>query len=301
MYEHFFGLSGKPFSLLPDADFLYMSRRHRMALNLLDYGMTTQAGFVVITGEVGAGKTTVIRRFLRGVHDDLTIGIVTNASTGLGSLMSLISMAYDLEHRNLDNITLYNQFIEFLVGQYGIGKRTLLVVDEAQNLSIDMLEDLRMLSNVNNEKDQLLQVVLVGQPELLAVLKRPELRQFAQRITVHYHLEPLGARETTAYIHHRLSVVGGSPEIFDNLACVTAHYFTSGIPRLLNLLCDLAMVYAFAEESRLVTFETIVDVVADRNTTGLTPFRSLPDGFERNQFKEEIARLPQTAESYSAS
>ena len=301
MYEQFFGLTGKPFSLLPDADFLYMSRRHKMALNLLEYGMTTQAGFVVITGEVGAGKTTIIRRFLRSSHDGLTIGIVTNASTGFGSLMSLISMAYGLEHKGLDSITLYNQFVDFLVAQYSEGKRVLLVVDEAQNLSAEMLEDLRMLSNVNNEKDQLLQVVLVGQPELLATLKRPDLRQFAQRISVHYHLEPLGAKETTAYIHHRLSVVGGSPELFDNLACVTAHYFTGGVPRLLNLLCDLALVYAFAEEAGHVSFETVVDVVADRSSTGLSPFRPLPEGFERNQFKEEIARLPQASESFGVS
>jgi type II secretory pathway predicted ATPase ExeA len=301
MYEHFFGLTGKPFSLLPDADFLYMSRRHRMALNLLDYGMTTQAGFVVITGEVGAGKTTIIRRFLKSANDALTIGVVTNASTGFGALMSLISMAFGLEHKNLDNIALYNQFVDFLVNQYAAGKRTLLVVDEAQNLSVEMLEDLRMLSNVNNEKDQLLQVVLVGQPELLALLKKPELRQFTQRITVHYHLEPLGAKETASYIRHRLSVVGGSPGLFDDLACVTAHYFTGGVPRLLNLLCDLSLVYAYAEELRHVSFETIVDVVADRSSTGLSPFRPLPEDFERTQFKEQIARMPHASEVSGAS
>ncbi|HVJ42075.1 MAG TPA: AAA family ATPase [Dongiaceae bacterium] len=301
MYEQFFGLTGKPFSLLPDADFLYMSRRHRMALNLLDYGITTQAGFVVITGEVGAGKTTIVRRFLRGDHEGLTVGVVTNASSGFGNLMSLIAMAYGLEHRQLDTIALYNQFIEFLVAQYGAGKRTLLVIDEAQNLSVDMLEDLRMLSNVNNEKDQLLQVVLVGQPELLAVLKQPELRQFAQRIAVHYHLEPLGYKETTSYIRYRLSVVGGRPELFDNLACVAAHYFTGGVPRLLNLLCDLALVYAFAEEMRHVNFETVVDVVADRSSTGLSPFRPLPEDFERNRFKQEIASMPHASEILAAS
>ncbi|HVI87916.1 MAG TPA: AAA family ATPase [Dongiaceae bacterium] len=301
MYEQFFGLSGKPFSLLPDADFLYMSRRHRMALNLLDYGIMTQAGFVVITGEVGAGKTTIVRRFLRAANESLTIGVVTNASAGFGNLMSLIAMAYGLEHRELDTIALYNQFIEFLVEQYGAGKRTLLVIDEAQNLSMDMLEDLRMLSNVNNEKDQLLQVVLVGQPELLAVLKQPQLRQFAQRIAVHYHLEPLGYKETIQYIRYRLSVVDGRPEIFDNLACLAAHYFTGGVPRLLNLLCDLSLVYAFAEEMRHVNIETVIDVVADRSTTGLSPFRPLPDDFERNRFKQEIASMSHTSEILAAS
>src|SRR5262249_5799667 len=197
-------------------------------------------------------------------------------SSGFGNLMSLIAMAYGLEHRNLDTIALYNQFIEFLVEQYGAGKRTLLVIDEAQNLSIDMLEDLRMLSNVNNEKDQLLQVVLVGQPELLAVLKQGQLRQFAQRIAVHYHLEPLGYKETLQYIRYRLSVVDGRPEIFDSLACLAVHYFTGGVPRLINLLCDLSLVYAFAEEMRHVNIETVMDVVADRSTTGLSPFRPLP-------------------------
>ena len=167
MYEQFYGLREKPFALLPDAEFLYLSSRHRRALSLLDYGIAARAGFVVITGEVGTGKTTILRRFLRKTDASLTVGLVTNASAAHQGMLDWVSTAFDLAHQGRDHITLYNQFVDFLVAQYSAGKRTVLVVDEAQNLTVQMLEDLRMLSNVNNEKDALLQIVLVGQPELL--------------------------------------------------------------------------------------------------------------------------------------
>jgi type II secretory pathway predicted ATPase ExeA len=273
----FYGLSGAPFSLLPDAEFLYLSDRYRSALNLLDYGLASQTGFVVITGEVGAGKTTVIRRFLHARRGhDLAIGLVTNATAASGGVMSWISTAFELEHRNLDHIALYNQFVEFVVARYAEGKRTLIIIDEAQNLSVEMLEDLRMLSNINNEKDLLLQVVLAGQPELVAMLKRPELRQFGQRIGVHYHLEPLNCAETIAYIGHRLTVVGGRRDLFEPLAAGAVHYFSGGVPRLINLLCDAALVYGFADNLERISIETIIEVAADRAESGLTPFRPLP-------------------------
>ncbi len=276
MYEHFYGLSGKPFSLLPDPDFLYDSKRHRMAINLLDYGMMTQAGFVVITGEVGTGKTTIIRRFLKGVGADVTVGVISNSSKGLGKLLGWVSMAFELDHRGRDQIKLYNAFVAFLVEQYAKGKRSVLIIDEAQNLGADALEELRMLSNVNNERDQLLQIVLVGQPELVETLRRPELRQFVQRIAVHCHLDPLTAEETTAYVRHRLAVVGGPPDLFDDDACAAVHYFSRGIPRLINQLCDVALVYGFSDEARTIDFAIVYEVAASRERMGLTPFRPLP-------------------------
>ncbi len=275
MYESFYGLSGKPFSLLPDADFLFLSKRHRRAINLLEYGIVTQAGFMVITGDVGAGKTTVIRRYLKSAGSDVTVGVITNASASLGRLLNWVAMAFELKTTGQDEVSLYTSFVDFLLAQYARGKRTVLIIDEAQNLKADMLEELRMLSNVNNEKDQLLQMVLVGQPELLDMLKRPDLRQFVQRISVHCHLEPLSAAETAAYIRHRLGVVGGSPELFDDTACAAVFYFTSGVPRLINLLCDQAMVYAFSEDQPHISFETIAEVAADRDRAGLSAFRNL--------------------------
>jgi type II secretory pathway predicted ATPase ExeA len=279
MYEGYYQLSGKPFSLLPDADFLFLSKLHRRVVNLLEYGIITQAGFIVVTGEVGAGKTTIIRRYLKRAGHDVTIGVITNSSQSLGNWLGWVTQAFgiDTQGKN-DNAQLHNLFVDFLVQQYAGGKRTVLIIDEAQNLSASMLEELRMLSNVNNEKDQLLQIILVGQPELLDTLKRNDLRQFVQRISVHCHLEALPAPETAAYIRHRLSVVGGKPDMFNDQACAVVHYFTGGVPRLINLLCDQALMYGYSDDRKEIDAELICEVIADRATSGLTPFRTLPPG-----------------------
>lgn len=288
MYESFYGLSGKPFSLLPDADFLFLSERHRRAVNILEYGIVTQAGFIVITGDVGAGKTTVIRRYLKNTGPDVTVGVITNSSASLGRLLSWVATAFEMEDYGQNEVALYNGFVDFLLQQYAKGKRTVLVIDEAQNLKADMLEELRMLSNVNNEKDQLLQMVLVGQPELLDILKQPNLRQFVQRVSVHCHLDPLSASETAGYIRHRLGVVGGAPELFDDTACAAVHYFTGGVPRLINLLCDQALVYGFSEDKPRVDIETVTAVVTDRNRAGLSAFRDVTKGWTENRFLLEL-------------
>jgi len=288
MYESFYGLSDKPFSLLPDADFMFLSSRHRRAVNLLEYGILTQAGFMVITGDVGAGKTTVIRRYLKNVGSDVSVGVITNSSASFGRLLGWVAMAFELSKGEKDEVALYNAFTDFLVSQYALGKRTVLIIDEAQNLKVEMLEELRMLSNINNEKDQLLQIVLVGQPELLEKLNRPELRQFVQRISVHCHLDPLIPSETAAYIRHRLKVVGGVPELFDDTACAAVHYFTGGVPRLINLLCDQAMVYGFSEDLKHINYEMVIAVVADRNQAGLSAFRGLMKDWTGASLKREF-------------
>lgn len=287
MYESFYGLSGKPFSLLPDADFLFYSKRHKRLLNLLEYGAVTQAGFVVISGEVGAGKTTAIRHYLKRLGPEATVGIITNSSRSLGRLLGWVATAFELDFVGKDDIQIYNRFVEFLIDQYSRGKRAILIIDEAQNMSAEMLEDLRMLSNVNNEKDQLLQIILAGQPSLLDTLKHPDLHQFVQRIAVHYHLSPLDPHETAAYIRHRLEVVGGSPALFNDTACAAVHFFTGGVPRLINLLCDQSLMYAFAEDSDSVRFQTVVEVVNDRSSGGLSAFRNvLTDRSEASLLKE---------------
>ena len=291
MYESFFGLSGKPFSLLPDANFLFLSSHHRRVVNLLEYGSLNRSGFVVISGDVGAGKTTIIRHFLKNMNDDITVGLITNPSKSLGSLMNWITRSFDLEGEVDDEAEMYHRFIAFLVEQYAGGRRVVIIIDEAQNLSVDMLEELRMLSNVNNEGDQLLQIVLVGQPELLATLKSPDLRQFVQRISVHCNLTPLDARETAAYIRHRLGVVGGSRGLFDDIACAAVHFFTFGVPRLINMICDEAMMYAYAEDDKFITFYTILEVVMDRSGSGLTAFRSIANDQTEDQLLNEMEMI----------
>lgn len=281
MYEDFYGLSGKPFSLSPDADFLFLGKRHKRAVSLLEYGILTQAGFIVITGEVGAGKTTVVRRFLKNAGDDVAVGVITHTGKSLSSLMGWVAQSFDINIDGIsgDEIKTYNRFVEFLLGQYAKRKRAILIIDEAQNLTAETLEELRMLSNVNNEKDQLLQIVLVGQPELLETLKRHDLRQFAQRISVHCHLDPLEPAETAAYIRHRLGIVGGSPDLFDDTACAVVHYFSGGVPRLINLLCDQAMVYGFSEDKLRMSVDIITEVVVDRARSGLSSFAEMPYGW----------------------
>ncbi|MFZ4541722.1 MAG: ExeA family protein [Rickettsiales bacterium] len=273
MYERYFGLTGKPFSLLPEAHHLFFSKRHQHIVNILEYGMQTQAAFMVITGDVGAGKTSSIRHFLDKLPPRVTVGHITNPNPRLGSLMGWVSNAFDLDQHGKDESKMYNGFVEFLLAEYAKGYRTLLIIDEAQNLSPELLEELRMLSNVNNEQDMLLQIILSGQPELLDMLNRQDLRQFAQRIGAHGHLASLTPAETQAYIRHRLAVVGSEADFFDERACAAVYHYTGGVPRLINLLCDQALMYGFAEESREIDYQTVIEVVSDRNTTGLSAFR----------------------------
>ena len=272
MYESYFGLRGKPFSLLPEAGSLFLSKRHQHIVNILEYGIETQAAFIVITGDVGAGKTTVIRHFLAHLPEKVTVGLITNPSRRLGSLLNWVSSAFELDHHGDDEAKMYHGFVAFLLEQYARGSRTVLIIDEAQNLAADVLEELRMLSNVNNEQDMLLQIILAGQPELLDTLNRVDLRQFVQRIGAHGHLTALTPRETAEYIDHRLAVVGATQPIFEDRACAAVYWFSSGVPRLVNLLCDQALLYAFAEDQTTVDAKTVIEVATDRNRMGLSAF-----------------------------
>jgi general secretion pathway protein A len=289
VYEGFFGFHQKPFSLLPDPRFLYESRTHRMALTMLQYGLHEQAGFVVLTGEVGTGKTTLLRRLLNLVREEVVVGLVTNTHRSFGELMKWILLAYDIEFRGMDEVERHSIFIDFLIQRYSEGRRVVLIVDEAQNLGREALEQLRMLSNVNSEADHLLQLILVGQPELRVMLQRPELRQFVQRIAIDYHLLPLSRDDALAYIRHRLMTAGGDPQLFDDGACTAVHYFARGIPRLINSLCDLALVYAFAEDKQLIDMDTIIDVVDERTQHGgLGPFEAFPMEVPKSEVRVRI-------------
>ena len=271
MYERFYGFREKPFSLLPDSGFLYLSSKHRMALTLLEYGLLNQAGFTVISGDIGTGKTTLIRQLLNQVDPGIKVGLISNTHQTFGDLMQWIALAFDLPHQGKDKVALYRDFMDFIIREYGQGRRTVLIVDEAQNMSAETLEELRMLSNVNADKDQVLQIILVGQRELRDTLRRPDLVQFAQRIGVDYHLDPLTEDETREYIRHRCKTAGGKVDLFTDQACQRIHEATGGVPRLINLLCDTALVYGYAEQREKIDAALISDVARDKKSGGLFP------------------------------
>ena len=273
MYEKFYGLQGRPFSLLPDPEFLYPSKKHRMALTLLEYGLMNQASFSVITGDIGTGKTTLIRQLLNQMERDMVVGLITNTHPSFGELLQWILMAFNLECGSQDKVEMYKTFMDFLIQQYAANRRTVLIIDEAQNMGPQALEELRMLSNVNSEKDQVLQVILAGQPGLRDNLRDPRLEQFAQRISVDYNLEPLSLEETREYIRHRLSVAGGNPDIFDDEACEAVFRYSGGIPRLVNLLCDTALVYGYAGQEPRIGAQLVEDVARDKQKSKIVPLR----------------------------
>ena len=272
MYESFYGFREKPFSIIPDPGFLYFSPKHRMAFDLLEYGLMNQAGFNVITGEIGTGKTTLIRHLLGQMGPDVTVGLISNTHQSFGELLQWILFAFKQDYRGKEKVEMFHAFLDFLLQQYGQNKRTVLIVDEAQNMSAETLEELRMLSNVNADKDQVLQVILVGQAGLRDTLRRPDLEQFAQRIAVDYHLEALNQEETRTYVRHRVTTAGGvDPELFDTLACDAVYQHSQGVPRLINLLCDTALVYGFAEQKAKIDAQIVHDVAADKQKGGIFP------------------------------
>lgn len=280
MYESFYSFREKPFSLLPDPSFLFLSEKHRLALTMLQYGIVNQAGFTVVTGEIGSGKTTLIRQVLSEVGDDITIGLVSNTHRNFGELMQWVLLAFGLEYRDKKKIELYQTLADFIVKEYTQDRRTVLIIDEAQNLSPEALEELRMMSNINADKDQVLQLILVGQPGLRETLRLPELQQFAQRVAVDYTLRPLNLEETWNYIRHRLKLAGGDPALFETKACAAVYYYTGGIPRLVNVLCDTALVYGFAEQRRRIDAATVCEVVRDKSRGGIFPIREERGGYE---------------------
>jgi len=265
MYEQFFGFKAKPFALSPDPAFLYRSGQHAAALTMLEYGIESQAIICLLTGEIGSGKTTLVRQLLRSLGDKFAVGLISNTHRRFDAVIPWALNSLGIAAREKTDIAMYEALTDFVIAQYGKGKRTLLVVDEAQNLSVPLLEELRLLSNINSEQDVALQTLLVGQPELREKLERPRLVQFAQRVTVDFHLECLKLPETRAYIQHRLQVAGGNTRLFQSKAITLIHEQARGIPRLINQLCDLALVYAFAEQRRQVDERQVREMLAERH------------------------------------
>lgn len=286
MYESFYGFREKPFSLQPDPDFLYLGGRYRTAWGLLEYGLLNQAGFIVITGETGTGKTTLLRKLLEEAQEECAVGILAFTQSGWNSLMPWILRGFNLPWKGKDAIEQFEVFSEFLMEQAVKGRRAVLIVDEAQGLTPAMLEELRLLSNINADKAPLLQIVLSGQPGLRELLQRPDLKQFAQRVAVDYTLEAMDEKDTVEYIRHRIRVAGGQPDLFSPQACVVAHRLTGGLPRLVNQVCDLALTYGYAEQARQITARLVADAAGDRSMGCILPLAVQVD---LSDLKEEPA------------
>ncbi len=271
MYESFYGFREKPFSLLPDPGFLFLTPKHRMALTMLEYGLASQAGFTVITGEIGAGKTTLIRKLLENTDPNITVGLVTNTQCkDFEDLLRWIVFAFGLDYGGKYHVGMYHAFTDLLIREYGEGKRVVVIIDEAQQLGLELLEQVRMLSNINADKHQVVQFILVGQPSLRELLRRPELDQFAQRIAVDYHLKALDPDETKDYIQHRLNVAGGDPDLFSEDGCRLIWRYSRGIPRIINVLCDTALVYGFSGQEHRISIKLVEEVLRDKQAS-LTP------------------------------
>ena len=264
LYTKHFGFRERPFSLLPDPNFLFWSKVHARAMAVLEYGLATRAPLTVVTGEVGTGKTTLIQALLRKVEGEITLGLISNAQGDRGDLLRWVLNALDVDLPDqTDYVSLFQHFQNFVVQEYAAGRHVVLIIDEAQNLGAEMLEELRMLTNINSGKDELLQIILSGQPELRDLITRPELRQFAQRVTATCHITPFDLRDTRAYIAHRLEQAGGTGCEFTPAAIRSIYDETGGIPRLINKLCDLALVYAATADQDKAGLDTVRELFRD--------------------------------------
>ena len=272
MYKTYFGLQERPFSITPDPRFLYPSPQHQEALGHLQYGIGENSGFALLTGEVGTGKTTVIRTLIDQLPEGINIASITNPQLSADELVASIcdelGVVYPANTRSLK--TLIDLLNHFLVEHHKIGNHSVVIIDEAQNLSRESLEQIRLLTNLETHQEKLLRIILVGQPELRDLLQRHDLRQLAQRITARCHLGMLTADQTRAYIGHRLAIAGANSNLFSNAAVNRVFKITGGIPRLINALCDRALLGAYSEEATTIT-PKIVKRASQELFTGVTP------------------------------
>jgi len=264
VYEAYFNLRVKPFELVPDPSFIFLSRAHKKAITYLDYGIRERAGFILLTGDVGSGKTTLIRNLLAHHGERIVLAKLFNTSVGSDQLLAMINDDFGLTTTGKDKITLLRDLNEFLVQQYATGKQPVLIIDEAQNLTPQLLEEVRMLSNLETSDSKLLQIILAGQPELRSVLALPELMQLRQRISINCNLHGLSRIETSHYIRHRLEVAGNADAVkFETKTIDLIYRYSRGIPRLINIICDFLLLSAFAEEVDLITADMTMDVIGD--------------------------------------
>ena len=282
MYERFYNLRERPFSLSPDPDYLYPSRVHQEALSYLRYGIEGHAGFIVVTGEIGSGKTTLLQTALRSLDHQTSVSRVMNTMLDARELIEAVMLDFGLEpDSHQSKPVLLRNLARYLVDQRAMGRMALLVIDEAQNLSLAALEEVRMLSNLETEKSKLIQIALIGQPNLRDLLRRPELEQLRQRVTVSYHLQGLDSVDTAAYVNHRLRRAAiGAPLEFSRDVTDLIHLRSGGIPRTINVIADAVLLFGYGEEQRTISVDLTQQAIEELEATGVI---QPPERAVRNQ------------------
>ncbi|MBA7573609.1 hypothetical protein ES708_15407 [subsurface metagenome] len=271
MYKSYYGFKEKPFQMTPDPAYLFMSRGHADTYTHLEYALMENKGFVVVTGEIGSGKTSLINLLIRRFEAHFKIRVISQNITRTERFMEMICRQFGLDVTGVDKAGMLGAFRDFLIRQQSAGSRAVLIVDETQELTDTTLEEIRMLANLETQKHYLIQIILVGQPELKQRLQQNRVRQFVQRVTVYCHLNGLDKDEVGQYIRHRLQHAGGSKDldIFDHKAIESIYMYSKGIPRLTNIICDAALVYGYADELKVIEERVIEEVVKDRDTDGV--------------------------------
>ena len=270
MYESFYGLKEKAFNLNPDPEYFYLSREHEDAYRHLEYAISESKGFAVITGEVGSGKTTLINYLLYKLELDINIGLITNTNIPASQFLKAICREFEIDVDVREKVDIMEIFQDFLLERYSQNERVLLIIDEAQNISLEAMEEIRMLSNLEAEKSHLIQIILLGQPELKYKLQRNDLKQFAQRVSTHYHINGLNKDEVNNYIQYRLKVgEAENLDIFNEDAIELIYQHSLGIPRIINVICDTALVYGYADGIKIVDKSLIETVIKEREESGI--------------------------------
>lgn len=270
MYNSYYGFSEKPFNLLPDPNFFYLSHSQQNSYTHLKYSILENKGFVVITGNIGCGKTTLINYLLSKIQPDLKVGLINNPRLTPVQFIKMICREFELGVSNNNKAESLGLISDFLLDQFKEGNRVVLIVDEAQNMFPKTMEEIRMLSNLELEKHHLIQIILVGQPELKMKLQREDLKQFTQRISVYCHLNRLNDHEVTPYIKYRLEVGGAKNlEIFNKQAVEAITQYSNGIPRIINLMCDTALLLGFYDEAQVIDRNIIEEVMKIKKDEGI--------------------------------
>ena len=269
MYEAYYGLRTKPFSILPDPHFIYWAQPHSMAFSMLEYGVHEPRRIYRHHWRSRFGQDHPCSAPAREVARRHHVGLVTNAQGDRGDLLHWLMASLGQDFRDNSYVGLYQKFEAFLVDQHRHGRRTVVIVDEAQNLGAKSLEELRMMSNLNTAQQELLQIILVGQPQLKTLLSKPELVQFAQRVGSDFHLVPLPHEDVTPYIDHRLAVAGAERTLFTEEACELVATVTGGTPRLINVLCDTSLMYGFGSGAEFISSQIVQSVIDDKRVHGV--------------------------------
>ena len=295
MYTTFFGLTCNPFQLTPDPEFLFLGKDHKKALTYVTYGISAGTGFILVTGEVGTGKTTLLRKILKELNKDIKVARVNNTLVSSEQLIAMISDDFGIETQGKDKTRLLRELTDFIISQYAQGFRTTLIIDEAQNLSPELLEEVRLLSNLETDKNKLLQIILAGQPELKQTLAVPKLRQLRQRISISCHINPLGRDQIEEYIFHRLGIAGNRSAVtFLEGAVDLLHDATHGVPRLINIFCDFLLLAAFSEGTKKISVDLVKEIAQDLDSDTRYWKDIVPEkeqGIEPNVLKSVLMRL----------